>query len=692
MLKLLFLASLFGCLLTGIWIIYVSVRDLPTINTASLRPLSPTVIYDINNRLIAQIGDKKVIPVKLSNVPPMVKDAFLAAEDIRFYQNQGVDLRSIARAAWHDLTTLSMSQGASTITEQLAKNAFLTPDRTLKRKVQEIILGLELAHRYSKDEILEMYLNKIYLGDGAYGIGAAAKAYFNKDVNQLTLPEAALLAGLPQAPSAYSPFSHLQAAERRRNEILGKMLAYKLITEKQYRQATAAKVLLNPPPETGNAYPYFVDYVTNRLIQRFGEDTVYRGGLKVYTTMSPNVQEALQKAFADPVNFPPSIRDANGVLQPEGAAVFLDPQDGAIRAMVGGRQYTPDGLNRVVQAYRQPGSAIKPFVVYGPAIQYEGMTPNSIVDDSPVTFGDYTPQNYDHIYLGPVTLRTALAQSINVCAVKLLARVGIPQAVRFARGVGITSLDPNKEGLSMALGGLYKGVTPLEMAGAYGAVANGGMYVKPYVIAKVTDQNGSLLYQNKTEMRLAMDPYTAAALTSMMETGVQEGTSVNAQVYDRPVAGKTGTAEHGRDLWFCGFTPQLVGVVWIGCDLPQNMPGQYGGMHPAEIFRQVMTSALSGQPVIHFRSLYPADIYPVPETPARKDTPAAQTAGTTGHSSSKGASPSHVLPGEDISSTGSGNSPSAGNAPVKTKTPSLNPAKGKSNLPPIRKHLQAKQK
>ncbi|OAT85194.1 transglycosylase domain-containing protein [Desulfotomaculum copahuensis] len=619
---LLFLAViLIVCFLSGAWLMYISLRDLPAINPASLRPVEPVTVYDANDRLVAQLGNKKVIPVKLDQIPPMVRNAFLAAEDIRFYQNRGIDLRSLARAAWHDLTTLSLSQGASTITQQLAKDAFLTPERTIKRKIQEVLLGFELNHRYSKDEILEMYLNKIYLGDGAYGIGAAAKTYFNKDVGRLTLPEAALLAGLPQAPSAYSPVNHPAAAKQRRNEILGKMLAYKLINAQQYRQAAAAETGLNPPPETGREYPWFVDYVTGRLVARFGEDNVYRGGLKVYTTLDPMTQQALQAAFADPANFPASVRDAGGILQPEGAAVFLDPRSGAVRAMVGGREYTGrQVLNRACQTYRQPGSAIKPFVAYGPAIEYEGLTPDSIVNDSPVSFGRYAPRDDDNRYLGPVTLRTALSLSRNVVAVKLLDRVGIPQAVQFARQSGITSLDPVKEGLSMALGGLYKGVSLLEMAGAYGAVANGGTYVKPFVIRKVTGQDGSMLYQAKPETHPAMKLYTAAALTSMLETGVLNGTGVNARVNGRPVAGKTGTAEHGRDLWFCGFTPQLAGVVWIGCDQPQDMSDQNGGMHPAGIFRQVVSTALAGQPVIHFRSLYPG-IYPEPVTPPANTPP-----------------------------------------------------------------------
>lgn len=673
--KSLIMLALIAFLLAGAWLLYISARDLPALNDASLRPVEPTAVYDANGKLIAQLGDKKVEPVKLSQVPPVVKNAFLAAEDIRFYQNNGIDLRSLARAAWYDLTTLSLSQGASTITQQLAKNAFLTPDRTLKRKVQEVLLGFELAHRYSRDEILEMYLNKIYLGDGAYGIGAAARDYFNKDVSQLTLPEAALLAGLPQAPSAYSPKTHPAAAKQRRDEILKKMLNYNLISEQQYRQAVNTGIKLSPPAEKTEKYPYFVDYVTTQLARKLGEDTVYRGGLKVYTTLDPTVQEAAETAFADPANFPASLRDAKGILQPEGAAVFLDPQTGAIRAMVGGREHTgAQVLNRAYQTYRQPGSSIKPFVAYGPAIEYSGLTPDSIVDDSPVTFGNYSPQNDDGTFMGPITLRTALALSRNVVAVKLLAQVGIPRAVQFARGVGITSLDPGKEGLSMALGGLYKGVTPLEMAAAYGAVANGGVYISPFAISEVVGDDGSLIYKAKVESHRAMQPYTAAALTSMMETGVASGTGTNAQLDGgRPAAGKTGTAEHGRDLWFCGFTPQLAGVVWIGYDQPQRMPGQYGGVYPALIWRQIMNYALAGKPVMQFADLYPG-IYPqapVVIPPASTGTPnGTDNSGNTGGQTQQNNNPA-ALTGAAAGTTsgGSGNPPTGSDNQNQTNNP-----------------------
>ncbi len=610
--KLLILTALTICFLSGGWVIYVSVRDLPSLNPDYLHTVEPTVIYDSNGNFVNWLGYKKVSPVKLSQVPQVVKNAFLAAEDIRFYQNSGIDLRSFARAAWNDLTTLSLNQGASTITGQLAKNAFLADNHSIKYKIQETLLALELTHQYSKDEILEMYLNKIYLGDGAYGVGAAARAYFNKDISQLTLSQATLIAGLAQAPSAYSPVTHPDVAKKRRDEILVKMVKYNLINEQQYQDALSQKISLDKSQDSGKKYPYFVDYVVSRLAERLGEDNVYRGGLKVYTTLDPTIQLALEKAFTNKNNFPPSVYDAKGVLQPEGASVFLNPQTGAIQAMIGGRVSTGSQvLNRAVQTYRQPGSSIKPFVAYGPVIEYDGMTPDSIVDDSPVRYGNYEPHNDDNEYQGPVSLRTALAKSINVAAVKLLDMAGIPQAVKFAQGVGINSLVPQKEGLSMALGGLYKGVSPLEMAAAYGAIANCGVYVKPFVISKVIDRDGSVLYEEEPEMHQAMQPQTAADLTSMMQTAVLNGTGTNANLSLQPVAGKTGTTEHGKDLWFCGFSPQLAGVVWIGYDHPQNMPGQYGGTHPAQIWQQVMNAALANKPAIQFRDLYPG-IYPEP--------------------------------------------------------------------------------
>jgi len=596
-LRSLIILAVLASLAWGGWTVYQAVVTLPDISSSLLEPPPVTRIYDANSQVMAVVGSGKTnLTVPLSQMPQQLIQAVLATEDVRFYENSGFDIRSLARAAWYDVVHLSLSQGASTITEQLAKKAFLTDQKTFKRKLQELILSLELTHRYTKDEILEMYLNKIYFGSGAYGVGAASQTYFGVSPSQLDLPQAALLAGLPQAPSYYSPLVNPKACLARRNVVLRNMLRYKFITRAQYNQAVRAGLELHPNLNQGYSnYPYATDFVLQQLGQIIGADKVYQGGLKVYTTINPTVQEALQEAVANPAYFPASVKEKNGLTQPEAAGVFIDQYTGGIEAIVGGREHlTQMPLDRATQAYRQPGSSIKPFLDYGPALEYDGLTPDSLVEDTPLTIGNYSPQNDDHKYLGPVTLRYALTMSINVVAVRLLDQVTIPKAVQFAAQCGINIPNAEKDGLAIALGGMSKGVTPLEMAGGYAAIANGGVYNEPFVIQKVVTDSGVYLYTHTPDSHTAMSPYTSWALTSMMQSVVQEGTGTEAAIPGWPVAGKTGTSTGGRDLWFDGFTPVLTGVVWIGYDSSGNT-WSYGGSCAAPLWRSVMTAALAGR-------------------------------------------------------------------------------------------------
>ncbi|MBC7325335.1 MAG: penicillin-binding protein 1A, partial [Moorella sp. (in: Bacteria)] len=362
-------------------------------------------------------------------------------------------------------------------------------------------------------------------------------------------------------------------AAARRNLVLDTMARYGFITPEQ--AAATKKEPLNfkkGNPGTHYRYPYFVDYVTQQLISRYGDDMVYKGGLRVYTTIDKNTQEAAEKAFANPKNFPASARDAKGVLQPQGAAVFLDPQTGYIKALVGGREHINQlQLNRATSGPRQPGSAFKPIVAYGPAIELKGMVPASVIDDIPVKYGSYPPKNYDGRYRGLITMRTALIHSVNVVAVRtLMEHVGIANAIKFANSLGF-SLDPKDHGPSMALGGLHNGVTALQMAAAYAAFANGGIYLQPTAILKVESMDGKVLEKHQPRPLQAMKPTTAYLITSMLKDVIQMGTGTNARL-NRPAAGKTGTSDEGRDLWFAGYTPDLVGVVWIGYDQPKPMP------------------------------------------------------------------------------------------------------------------------
>jgi len=586
----------------GAGLVFASVKDMPALSPATLESGASTMIYDKDGNLVTKIGIRNSVPVDLKNVPENVKNSFLAIEDPRFYQHHGISLRGIVRAAWNDLTSRSAREGGSTITQQLVRISFLNPEKTVKRKIQEAILAIKVERRYTKDEILEMYLNNIYLGEGAYGIQAAAQTYFGENVDKLNLEEAALLGGLPQAPSAYSPYRNPQAAVARRNMVLDSMARNNFISQGQAEKAKAAELKLDTKEvaQKQYPYPYFLDYVTDRLIEKYGEAEVFKGGLQVYTSLDQKVQKIAEAAMANKANFPPSKVDANGLSQPQGAVVILDPHTGQIMALVGGREHTQKRQwNRATQTTRQPGSAFKPIAAYGPAIEYKGLGPASVVDDIPVRYGSYEPKNFDGRYRGLITLRMALTHSVNIAAVKLLMdTVGIREAINFASGLGI-KLDPQVHGASTALGGLHSGVTPLQMAAAYGAFDNQGVYIEPTAILRVEKLDGVILDQPVPKQRQAMKATTAFLITDMLKSAVEGGTGAGAQI-GRPAAGKTGTTDDGKDIWFVGYTPELVGAVWIGYDKPTAMPQAFGGTYPARIWREIMSKTLGGAPVKEF--------------------------------------------------------------------------------------------
>ncbi len=587
---------------TGASLVFASVRDIPVLSSGALDSSASTMIYDKDGNLVTKLGIKNSVPVDLKDVPEHVKNAFLAIEDPRFYEHHGISLRGIARAAWSDLSSMSFREGGSTITQQLVKKTFLSPEKKVKRKIQEVILAFQVERRYTKDEILEMYLNNIYLGEGAYGIQAAAHTYFGKDVCDLELEEAALLGGLPQAPSAYSPYQDPKAALSRRNIVLDSMARYNIIERNQAEKAKSTEIKLDnrESKDRNYPYPYFLDYITDILIEKYGEAEVFKGGLRVYTTLDPKIQQIAETAMAQKANFPASKVDANGLLQPQGAVVILDPHTGYIKALVGGREHIQKRQwNRATQTARQPGSAFKPIAAYGPVIEYKGLSPASVVDDVPVKYGSYEPRNNDGSYRGLITLRTALTYSVNIAAVKLMMdTVGIGDAIKFASVLGI-KLDPLKHGASMALGGLHSGVTPLQMAGAYGAFANQGIYIEPTAILRVEKPDEVILDQIVPKQRPAMKATTAFLITDMLKSAVQSGTGTRAKI-SRPAAGKTGTTDDGKDIWFVGYTHELVAAVWIGYDKPTAMPQAYGGTYPARIWQQIMSKALSGVPVKEF--------------------------------------------------------------------------------------------
>lgn len=561
-----------------------------------MRPAVSSQVFDSHGRLITTLhSDQNRLPIDINKVPQNLQNAFIAAEDNRFYEHIGIDPIGIFRAIFANLTNRGIAQGGSTITQQLAKNAFLSQEQTLKRKIQEAMLALEIEHKYSKKEILEMYMNQIYFGQGAYGIQTAAKTYFNKDVNELTLTQCAMLAGLPKSPNYYSPFNNLNEAKKRKNVVLDQMVKYGYVSAAEAEDAKNQDLGLSKSHQSKEAdeYASFIDYVSQQVAKKYGDDALYKEGLKIYTTMDVDKQHAAVRAMR---NLPNNYTDENGLTQPQAAIVSIDPKTGHILAMVGGRGQ--DSFNRASMAVRQPGSAFKPFV-YLTALQHD-MTPDTTMNDQPVTYGNWSPKNAGGSYSGTMALSDALAHSVNTIAVQLADKVGTKNIIANAKKMGITTLDAKDDNLAMALGGLTKGVTPLEMASAYGTFANKGVHVKPTAIVKILDRNGnvledaSTLEKEETKTRV-MSEREAYEMTTMLEGVIDHGTGTAAAI-GRPAAGKTGTTDDNKDAWFVGYTPDIVTAVWIGDDTGSHSLGEiYGGTIPAEIWKDYMSSATSDE-------------------------------------------------------------------------------------------------
>lgn len=579
----------------GFGYIFAAYQSLPAVGN-NMRPAVSSQVFDSHGRLITTLhSDQNRLPIDINKVPQNLQNAFIAAEDNRFYEHIGIDPIGIFRAIFANLTNRGIAQGGSTITQQLAKNAFLSQEQTLKRKIQEAMLALEIEHKYSKKEILEMYMNQIYFGQGAYGIQTAAKTYFNKDVNELTLTQCAILAGLPKSPNYYSPFNNLNEAKKRKNVVLDQMVKYGYVSAAEAEDAKNQDLGLSKSHQSKEAdeYASFIDYVSQQVAKKYGDDALYKEGLKIYTTMDVDKQHAAVRAMR---NLPNNYTDENGLTQPQAAIVSIDPKTGHILAMVGGRGQ--DSFNRASMAVRQPGSAFKPFV-YLTALQHD-MTPDTTMDDQPVTYGGWSPKNDGGSYSGTMTLSDALAHSVNTIAVQLADKVGTKNIIANAKKMGITTLDAKDDNLAMALGGLTKGVTPLEMASAYGTFANKGVHVKPTAIVKILDRNGnvledaSTLEKEETKTRV-MSEREAYEMTTMLEGVIDHGTGRGAAI-GRPAAGKTGTTDDNKDAWFVGYTPDIVTAVWIGDDTGSHSLGEvYGGTIPAEIWKDYMSSATSDE-------------------------------------------------------------------------------------------------
>ena len=679
-------------------VFFAFLRDLPSLDgLEDYQPSIVTTLYTDQDEPFASFYEQRRIPLPLAKIPPQFKQAVLAVEDSRFYEHRGLSPRAIARAMIMNLLTRRKSQGGSTITQQLARILFLTPEKSFTRKIKEALLAVEVEKHYSKDKILELYFNQVYFGHGAYGVEAAAQTYFKKSVGELNLAEVAMLAGLPSAPNRFSPILDPARARRRRDHVLNRMVEMKLISREQ-----AAAAGQTPFDETlftrsRTIAPYFVEHVRQSLEDTYGAYALYNSGLKVYTTLNLKMQRAAEEALVGGLrdldkargfrprkeqgtetararigpytprvgeilpgtvlrvkpkslevqlgryrgeislesiqwtkirNLAEAFHEGDPILvqvlsvderrktmdlsleqdpELEGALVALDPRDGAIKAMIGGYDFERSKFNRAVQARRQPGSAFKPFV-YATAFD-RGLTPSTIIEDSPITFHfrvegkevEWSPENYDRKFHGPTTLRRALENSINVVTVKLIEQVGVDPVIRMAHQMGIES-DLRRE-VALALG--VSEVTPLELVSAYGVIANGGVRAEPFVIRKVTDSQGRILEEHIVEPQEVMRPETAYVLTNVMKGVVERGTGARAHVLKRPLAGKTGTSSEATDVWFVGFTPNLVAGVWIGYDVKRSLGSAETG------------SRLALPPWIAFMQKaltdLPPDDFPVPE-------------------------------------------------------------------------------
>jgi len=532
-------------------------------------------------------GPKKVRreAATFEEIPPALIEGVIALEDIRFYSHWGIDPRGVARAIYNNFFTRGALQGGSTITQQLAKNLFLTPERSVKRKILEAILAVYLDLRKSKREILTLYLNQVYFGqDGPVsvaGVKAAAKYYFGKELAQLDFAECATLAGMIRSPYRYNPVSHRENCRLRRDYVLRRLKDNGTLTFVEFLDAVSEPLDVRPAPAQNHGQSdYFIAEVIRRLVPAYGEDALFRYGLKIYTTMDPLFQQIGVEALK------------NGSHQ--AAFVCLDPRSGEVLALVGGRDFKASQFNRATQGRRQPGSAFKPFV-YGAALEF-GFTPASFLSDEKRTFGTdesqlWAPQNYNRVYLGTVTVREAMAFSINAATVDLAKKIGPEKIILFARRMGIAS--PLKPDLALALGA-YE-VTPLELTGAYEPFANGGFRIEPRFVEGVLDSRGEALEIEGPEKKSVLDPALSYLLTSLLRSVVEEGTASNLKSlgWTGPAAGKTGTTNEGRDAWFIGFTPQYLAGVWVGDD--EGQPAAvFGAKNAVPIWAHFMKGIYSG--------------------------------------------------------------------------------------------------
>lgn len=634
-------ASLLVILVISVITLRHYLTELPPIDTLDeYRPSLITGIYDINGEVIDELFVERRALVPLSKIPVDLQNAVIAIEDQRFFKHWGADLHAIARAMLANLKHGQIVEGGSTITQQLAKALFLTREKTIERKIKELLLSIQLEKNYTKEEILQLYLNQIYFGQGAYGVQEAANIYFGKDVQELNLAESAMLAGLPRAPNMYSPFVDIARAYRRRATALHRMVERGFITEEEEKETNNYPLPMEKHRLRESQGSYFVEYLRQILEPKYGSNALFKGGLKIYTTLDLRMQKIAENVLSEKLDEfdeiekrerkKPQETELEGTEEVskrkvQGAILALDPTTGQIRVMVGGRDFGESQFNRVVQAKRQPGSAFKPFI-YTAAID-NGYTVVSPIEDSPVAYYNdginwrllsnttdlsdidpeivknmdpekvWIPKNYEETFHGRTLVRDALAYSINVCAVKILDRIRPTTAASYAEKMGIQS--PLEKTLSLALGSSV--VTPLEITSAYGVLANQGIRTKPYAIIRVEDASGNLLEENSPEEEVVLSAQTAYLMTHLLREVAERGTGWYTKNIGRPRAGKTGTTNEFTDSWFIGFVPNLVTSVWVGYDDNQTLGERRSGAVVAcPIWTEFMKQTLQDTPIVEF--------------------------------------------------------------------------------------------
>ena len=560
----------------------------------------PTIIYDKHGETASKITASKIEGVGIKQIPEHMVQAVISTEDQLFYKHNGINYFGIARALFQNMTSGEIIAGGSTITQQLAKNVFLTHERTYTRKVKELILTKKIERTYSKDEIIERYLNQIYLGEGAWGIQRAAKTYFGKETKDLTLGESAMIAGLIKAPNVLSPFKNMDKAMERRNLVLSLMEKEGYITAEEREEAEAQAIVLEGRKieDYKGQYPYYVDHIIAEAIEKYDltENEVLSGGLKIYTELNPVIQEAAEEVFAEGEMFPNS---EDQIVQ--AGAVFIDPSNGGISALVGGRgEHTFRGFNRATQLKRQPGSTMKPLAVYTPALE-EGYDVFDRLQDSPLNIDGYEPMNYDRRFRGEVTMYEALIHSYNIPPVWLLDKIGLKAGTDAVKRFGIP-LTEEDYSLALALGGMSEGVSPLQMAQAFSVFPNEGLRVEAHSITKIENADGEVIGKWHNNAVKVTNSETAQKITFMLRGVVEEGTGTKAQVTGWDIAGKTGSTQlpfaiqnGAKDHWFVGYTPEIVGAIWMGYDKTDenHYLSDSSGSTVTKAFQQVFSKSIN---------------------------------------------------------------------------------------------------